>query len=243
MSNSVSYNYIPGQACYVINTLGPNSSYPYWGYPYPNTYGCQYPIGGPVGYPTNYPNGFTSTTPAIQHGVVLQTRIMFTTTNPSVPTIMYDIRIDGEMGTTVFPENMVYPATPGVAGYQTVDFGGTLTINTPLAVTSGTYTDTFYIDGTPITVSIDLSTVSTISAFISAMNNNVAIVGKAVLSLVSGNIVVTSVTTGVTSSVVVVEGTSPIFASLPGFVGLTVAVPGVASGLDQASAAYDLLVA
>jgi hypothetical protein len=238
MTNSVNYNYVPNQSVYVINTLGPNGQYPYWGYPYPN--GCQYPIGGPIGYLTNYPNGFTSTTPAIQHGVVLQSRILFTTANPPVPTIMYDIRLDGEMGSTVFPENMVYPATAGAAGYQIVDFAGSLTTNTPIAVPPASYVDTFYINGAPVVVSIDLSTVLSVAAFIAAMNNILA--NKAVLSLVGGNITVTSVLVGAASSIVINEATPPIFASLPGFGSILTAVAGVASGLDQASAAYDQLV-
>ncbi len=242
MTNSVNYDYVPNQSVYVINTLGPNGEYPYWGFPY--NYGC----GGPYGYPFYnggpgiYPNGFTSNTPAIQSGVVLQTRILFTTANPSTPTIMYDVRISGELGTTVFPENMVFPANAGTAGYQTVNYGGTLMIGTVIALPSAAYSALIYVDGAPYTVTIDLSTTSNIAAFIATFNTN-AISAVASVALNGGNLTVTSSTTGVTSSIVIIDQTpNPLFGSLPGFVGYDVSVPGVESGLEQAQAYYATLV-
>jgi hypothetical protein len=241
MTNSVNYNYVPNQSVYVINTLGPNGQYPYWGYPYPNTYGYCYPVGGPVGYPTNYPNGFTSTTPAIQHGVVLQTRIMFTTTNPPVPTIMYDIRIDGEMGTTVFPEAMVYPATPGTAGSQDVSYGGTLTQSTAIVKPSATYTNTIFVNGQPNIISVDLSTTPTLANALIAINSQLT---GAMVTLVGGNLSIVSALLGTTSSIYVTTDilNPDIFGNLPGYVGFLPPVTGTASGLDQATAAYEAMV-
>ena len=240
MSNSVNYNYVPNQSVYAINTLGPNGQYPYWGYPYP--YGCGFPVQGPVGYPNSYPNGFTSTTPAIQHGVVLQTRIMFTTSNPSVPTIVYDVRIDGEMGTTVFPENMLYPATPGTAGSQGVSYGGTLTQLTPVVQPSNTYRNTIFVNGQPQIVTVDLSTTPTIGNVLTAMNAQLT---GAVITLVGGNLEITSALIGDTSTIYVsTNAPNPdIFSNLPGYLGFSPPVTGTASGLDQATAAYELLVA
>lgn len=244
MTNSVNYKYVPNQSVYVINTLGPNGQYPYWGYPYP--FGCGFPIQGPVGYPNTYPNGFTSTTPAIQSGVVLQVRILFTTSNPSVPTIMYDIRVTGEMGTTPFPENMVFPATAGVAGYQTVQYGAALNYNTVIAV-NNTLTDTMYIDGTPVVLQLPAPTIAvpsptTMSALLSILNNKYN--GQATFTIVAGNLVVTSATTGSASSVVIVENATPassLLNTLAAGMVIQTAVPGVASGLDQAQAFYATL--
>src|SRR5277367_2681005 len=125
MTNTVTYDYLPGESVYVINTLGPNGEYPYWGFPY-GTYGY---YGAPFynGGPGVYPNGFTSNTPAIQFGTVLQTRILITLSTIANPTIMYDVRVQSELGTTCFPQNMVFPATAETQGYQTINYGGTLT--------------------------------------------------------------------------------------------------------------------
>lgn len=237
MPNSVSYNYVPNQSVYVINTLGPNGQYPYWGFPYP--YGCGFPIEGPIGYPNSYPNGFTSTTPAIQSGVVLQTRIMFTTSNPSVPTIVYDIRVNGEMGTTVFPENVVYPATPGTAGSQAVSYSPGLTQLTPVSQVSASYRNTIYVNGQPQIVTVDLSTTPTVGNVITAMNAQLT---GAAITLVGGNLIITSALVGSTSSIYVSAGTPDIFSNLPGYQGFLPPVTGTASGLDQATAAYEALV-
>ncbi len=239
MANNVSYNYSPNQNVYVINTLGPNGQYPYWGFPFGfGGYGFGYPYGfeSGVGYPNGYPNGFTSTTPAIQSGVVLQGRILISTSTNS-PTIMYDIRVNGELGTTPFPENMVFPATPGVAGYQTVNYGGALTYNTPITVT--TQTDTIYVDGTAMTLQLTPTYPTTVAAFLAAVN--ALFLNKAVFTLVGGNIVVTSDVAGSESSVVIVLGSPSLFAALPGFVAVETGVPGVASGLEQAQAYYATL--
>lgn len=238
MTNTVSYDYVPNQSVYVINTLGPNGQYPYWGFPF--NYGWNgYPFYN--GGPGIYPNGFTSNTPAIQSGVVLQTRILFTTNNPSTPTIMYDVRVTGELGTTVFPQNMVFPATLGTSGSQTVNYGGTLLIGTIVALPSATYTAVIYVDGVPYTVTMNLSTISNIAAFIATFNT-APISAVASVALDGGNLTVTSMITGVTSSIVIIDGTTPLFGSLPGFVGYNAAVPGVVSGLEQAQAYYATLI-
>lgn len=235
MTNSVNYNYVPGQSVYVINTLGPNNQYPYWGYPYA---GCGFPFEAPGGFSQNtYPNGFTNTTPAIQSGQVLQTRILFT--NAALPaTIMYDIRVTGEMGTTPFPEDMVFPATAGTSGTQTVNYGGTLTENTTITVTTS-MSDTVYVDGAPIAIVIPTSVPTTISALLSVLNTQYTT--KAVFYLTSGNIVAASRATGVLSTIVIQPGSTSLFANLPGFVNYEIAIPGVASGLDQAQAYYATL--
>jgi len=50
----VSYNYSPGDNVYVINTLGPNATYPYWGYPYASGWPYNGPIGPLYGQPEAY---------------------------------------------------------------------------------------------------------------------------------------------------------------------------------------------
>lgn len=244
MTNSVSYKYVPNQSVYVINTLGPNGQYPYWGFPYP--FGCGYPFGGPVGFPGNYPNGFTSTTPAIQSGVVLQVRILFTTSNPSVATIMYDVRVTGEMGTTPFPENMVFPATAGVAGFQTVEYAAPINYNTVIAVTN-LLSDTVYVDGTPVVLQLPPPTIAvpspvSMSALLSILNNKYN--GQATFTITGGNLVVTSAVTGEMSSIIIVENATPansLLNTLAAGMVIDTAVPGVASGLDQAQAFYATL--
>jgi hypothetical protein len=167
---------------------------------------------------------------------------MFTTTNPSVPTIMYDIRIDGQMGTTVFPESLVYPSTPGTSGYQIANYTPALTSNAILGLPSTTYSNTFYINGAPQTISMDLSTMITVANVLVALNSQ--LVG-ATVSLVSGNLVVTSNTIGSGSTILVTNGTSvqTIFGNLPGSTGFSAPVLGTASGLELATAAYEALVA
>jgi hypothetical protein len=241
MTNTVTYDYSPNQSVYVINMLGPNQEYPYWyngfGWDGYGWYGSPYYGYGYVG---GYPRGFTSTTPAIESGTVLQGRILITASTNS-PTIMYDVRLNGAMGTVSFPEDMVFPATAGTAGSQTINYNGTLTPSTPITLASANYTATVYVDGTPTTVTINLSTTDNISVFMGAFN---AIMGsQATLTLSAGNLLLTSLTTGVTSNVIIVDAAvNPLFGSLPGYIGAETSVPGVASGLDQAQAAYALLV-
>ena len=211
--------------------------YPYWGFPY-GYGGIGWPFTGPVGFPNGYPNGFQATTPAVQSGVVLQTRALIT--NPALPpTIMYDIRVTGELGSTAFPEAMVYSATPGVAGYQTVNYGGTLAANTVIALL-GIETDTILINGVTSTAVVGLPIPTTVSGLLLQLNTQYN--NKAVFTLVSGNIHVASVTLGSASSIVILLGGPSLFAALPGFVSLATPVFGVASGLDQATAAYEVLV-
>lgn len=235
MSNSVSYNYVPNQVVYVIDTLSNGNTFPYWGFPYNN---CVGPI---IGFPNTLPNGFTSTTPAIQSGTVLQTRIMFTTSNPSIPTIMYDIRITGEMGTTVFPENMVYPSTPGTSGSQGIGYGGALTQLTAISQPSDTYRNTIFVNGQPFIVTVDLSTTPTLANVLTVMNAQLT---GATITLSGGNLAITSDLIGVTSTIYVsTNAPDPdIFSNLPGYIGFTPPVTGTASGLDLATAAYEALV-
>lgn len=234
MSNSVSYNYSPGDNVYCINTLGPNAQYPYWGYPYVTGW----PYNGPIGYSTNYPNGFTSTTPAIQSGVILQTRILFTNTTVG-PTIMYDVRLVGEYGTTTFPESNVYPGNVATAGTQEVDYNGTL-IQTTAIVATGVHTTTIVVDGQPHVVTVDLSTTPTLANVLTSVNAQIS--GEALVVLTGGNLVVKSNSVGSASTIYIVPGAPDIFADIPGYVSVLPPVVGEPSGLDQATAAYELLV-
>lgn len=242
MANTVSYNYSPGQLVYVINTLGPKGQYPYWGFPFVN---CGYPaFPFETGFcgPGAYPNGFTSTTPAIQSGTVLQTRILFTSSAPTTPTIMYDIRIDSEFGTVPFPESMVYPATPGTAGQQTVSYSPALTQLTPVSMPTNTYRNTIYVNGQPFVITLDLSTTPTVGNVVTAINAQLGV--AATVTFASGNLQITSALVGATSSIyVATNAPNPdIFSNLPGYQGFLAPSVGTASGLDQATAAYEVLV-
>lgn len=236
MSNSVSYNYVPNQSVYVINTLGPNGQWPYWGFPFGNSCG----FGNFNNGQGAYPNGFTSKTPAIQSGQVLQTRIMFTVNNPSVPTIMYDIRVTGELGTTPFPENMVFPATPGTAGEQDVNYAGSLTQLTPVLQPPNTYRNTIFVNGQPQVVTVDLSTTPTVGNVITAINAQLT---GAIVTFKLGNLAITSSLIGDTSTIFVsTNAPNPdIFSNLPGYVGFSPPSTGTASGLDEAQAYYATL--
>lgn len=237
MTYSVSYDFQPGTEVYVINTLGPNGQYPYWGFPYIGAGYENFYSPGPIGYPNSYPNGFSGTTPAIMSGQVLQTRILVSQQTTS-PILMYDVRITSQLGTVSFPSNMVFPSTPGTAGSQPVNYNGTLTNITVVSKQPGTYIATIYVNGVANAISIDLSTTSNIAAVLANIN---AILGaSAAATLSGGNILITSTTLGAQSSIVIAD--TSLFNNLPGFVSVGPPTPGTASGLDQATAYYETLV-
>ncbi len=234
---TVSYDYQPGTEVYVINTLGPNGQYPYWGFPYIGAGYENFYSPGPIGYPTSYPNGFSATTPAIMSGQVLQTRILMSQQIAS-PIVMYDVRITSQLGTVSFPANMVFPSTAGTSGSQEVNYNGQLLYTTAISLTT-TNTATIYVNGTPYSISVDMTTITSIASALAAVN---AVLGaNATATLVNGNILITSTTVGSNSSIVIndVNFFSSLYTS---FVGINQPKPGSPSGLDQATAYYETLV-
>lgn len=127
--------------------------------------------------------------------------------------------------------NGFIPSSPSTAGKETVNYGGTVvgsaTIHTgtsPVLPVPGTYTATITVNGVVHSISADLSTLSVFNDVITTLNTQLA--GSAVAAIISGNIVITSATTGSTSTVLIVDGGTPFFGSLPGYVSILAPVTG-----------------
>lgn len=117
--------------------------------------------------------------------------------------------------------------TLSTAGRQTIDFGGLLTGAgvTGLANDATAYTASITVDGVLVNVSIVGSAAQTVTDLITELNTDLGVAATAALNL--GNITVTSATTGLTSTVAIVDGT--LLAALTGFVDVDLAVAGTAA--------------
>jgi len=130
------------------------------------------------------------------------------------------------------------PATPGTPGTQTVDLGG-LAVGTatayPAAIVGNIVTTTITIDGTafPVTSGVAITGTETYNDMIAIAQSAIGAAGS--IGIVGGNIVVTSATTGVTSSVAITDGgpLSAFFGDMNNFVAINAAVPGTASPYKQ----------
>lgn len=111
-----------------------------------------------------------------------------------------------------------------VAGYQTVDFGGTVVGGnaTGLANDATAYTASISIDGTAYPVSVVGSAAQTFTTLVTEINADLPGTEAAIDG--DGNITVTSSTTGNTSKVVITD--TDLFSSLTGFVEIDPAVDG-----------------
>lgn len=115
------------------------------------------------------------------------------------------------------------------AGRQTASFGGNITGGSQasgLANNTTTYTATIVVDGVSRPISIVGSAAQTITTLISEINTDLG--ASATAALAGGNIVVTSATTGSTSTVAITAGT--LFPTLTGFNSVLAAVNGVNAG-------------
>ena len=122
-------------------------------------------------------------------------------------------------------------ATPFAVG-QSIDFGGSITAGTDLlnVAVDGIYTASISIDGaTPVVASLTTTAASDYDDLLLAINTAIGAAGTAQFS--GGNIVVTSTTTGATSSVSITD--VDLFAAIPAFGSLQ--TPFV--GLDISTAA------
>jgi hypothetical protein len=116
------------------------------------------------------------------------------------------------------------------AGSQVVNVGGAKTGASPTGLTNDatSYTATVTIDGVGYPVTVAGSAAQTYTALLSAIATAIGVHGS--VAIVSGNIKVTSATTGVASSVAIADtGANHLFASLTGFVAIVAAVAGVGS--------------
>lgn len=113
------------------------------------------------------------------------------------------------------------------AGYQEVNFAGTLTGGSATSFTTdgAFYTFTLTRDGTAVAVSLPGSSMQTVTAMISAVN---AVITPAVMSLSSGNIRITSGTVGAASSIAI--SSDNFFQYITGYVSISSAVPGTVDG-------------
>jgi len=123
--------------------------------------------------------------------------------------------------------------TPFAIG-QSADFGGSITAGTDLlnVAINATYTATISIDGAaPVTVTLATTALSDYDDLLLAINTAIGATGTAIIS--GGNILVTSATTGATSSVSITD--VDLFAAIPAFVSLQ--TPFVGLDISTATAA------
>lgn len=121
----------------------------------------------------------------------------------------------GTTGTDIF-EQIVTDVAPTSVTRTTV--GGTAATNT-------TYTATITVDGVAKSISLTGNNAQTVTTLLAEINTDLG--ASAIASLVSGNIKVTSATTGATSTVAIVDGT--LFAALTGTATIGTAHDGVAA--------------
>lgn len=123
------------------------------------------------------------------------------------------------------------------AGYQQVNVGGAkVGADATSLVGATTYTATITVDSVAKPISILGSSAATFTTLLAEINTDLA--GSAVATLVGGNIRVTSVTSGTSSTVAITAGT--LFAApLAGFVSVTAAVPGTAGTALTATITVD----
>lgn len=231
-SGSISYAFSPGDLVYVIdNTPCQQGCAPYSSY---SSSGCNSSV---QVYPGT-PMGLF----AVRKGTIIELDTTQVVTN-STPVLTYSVRFgSASPGTKKFPETSLYAASPVTAGSQVVNFGGTLTGSTAISLASHSYTATITVNSVVYAITLDLSTIATFTALLTAINTQLA--NNAVATLVGGNIQVTSIATGNTSSVSIVDnGSFHLFASLPGYVAILSATQGANGGLATALNAYALLVA
>lgn len=117
------------------------------------------------------------------------------------------------------------PASGATAGYQSVAFAPPAVAANPTGLVAlTTYTATVAVDGVNVPVSILGSTAATFGALLTELNTD--LLGLAVATIptsgaLSGRIVITSVTTGLTSTIAITNsGADPLFPALAGYAGL-----------------------
>lgn len=112
------------------------------------------------------------------------------------------------------------------SGYQIVNVGGAATGTTATGlVGTTTYTATIAVDGGAAqTITVLGSNATTFADLVTQINGQLT---GALVFLVGGNLRVTSNTTGVTSTIAITDGTTPLFGSLTGYVAIDTAVAGV----------------
>lgn len=124
---------------------------------------------------------------------------------------------------TDFFDNNLEPAT-STAGYQIASYGGSITASTnPAGLSAQVYTATVVVNGISHAVSINGATITTFADLITAIQNSLGSV--ATVSLVGGNIQVTSTTIGSASTVLITD--TNLFRSTTGFVSLLLPTNGV----------------
>jgi phage tail sheath protein FI len=121
------------------------------------------------------------------------------------------------------------PVVP-TSGWAEVDITGTIvgTDATGLLNDATVYNDEITIDGgAPIALALTGSTVQTYTDLIAGINTAIGAAGNA--AIVDGNLRITSASTGVTSTVAIAAGSTPLFSALTNFVSLPVPTAGAAS--------------
>jgi hypothetical protein len=120
----------------------------------------------------------------------------------------------------------VGPGSAATSGSQTANFGGAVVGGNPTGLLNDAtvYTATVLIDGVNSqSINITGSAAQTFTTLVSELTTDLGVFGSA--SIVGGDIVITSASTGSSSTVSITDGT--LFAALTGFVSFDAAVPGV----------------
>lgn len=139
------------------------------------------------------------------------------------------VTANGLFGVALGANGQLPPGTATAAGSQVVNVGGAKTgaSATGLANTATAYTATITVDSVAIPVSIVGSTAQTYTTLLSGINTALGSAATATIS--GGNILVTSTTTGLNSSVSIVDtGATHLFSTLTNYVAINAATPGTA---------------
>jgi phage tail sheath protein FI len=124
---------------------------------------------------------------------------------------------------TDFFDNNLDPAT-STSGYQIASYGGSITASTnPAGLSAQVYTATVVVDGVLHAVSINGATITTFADLITGIQNSLG--SAATVTLVGGNIQITSATIGGASTVLITD--TNLFKSTTGFVSLLLPTNGV----------------
>ncbi len=115
------------------------------------------------------------------------------------------------------------------SGYQTISFSGPVvgTTATGLANDTTTYNTSITIDGSAKAITVTGSTAQTFADLATQLTTSLA--GAGTVTVANNTLVITSATTGVTSSVLTTQGTLFIPASIPLFAQINAAVTGTGS--------------
>jgi len=122
-------------------------------------------------------------------------------------------------------------AGTSVAGVQTVSFGGNLVGTNDAGLVTATYTASIVLDGTTYPISIPVTTADDVDTIVTAINADLP---GTEMALTSGNLVVTSPSTGKASYVAITD--TDIFSGMTGYIEIRQDIPGGTEGQLRSNA-------